>query len=165
MVWFRKKTKQNPKFLILQFHRVDQYFSLNENLLPSEMQTKLCSFSLLFKQRPHSLPDYTSQTSRAGNITLSQHICFLPLGTRDSVLSQRMLFEMPIFHPGITSSHPSLPLLTGFLPFPLSFSYPGTHCTMDHKQPLKLSTHRTKWDCREDQTQDLRTGTGLWFPL
>lgn len=52
----RVKTKQNQKKpLILQFHRRDQYFSLNENLLPSEMQMRLCCFSLLYPET-HSLP-------------------------------------------------------------------------------------------------------------
>lgn len=94
-------------------------------------------------------PDYTSLTSRAGNITSSWHICFLPLGVCGSVLSQRTLFEMPVFHQGITPSHPSLPLLTDLRPRP-SFPYPGTLCT-----------HCTKCACQEDQTLDLRTGTGL----
>lgn len=115
--------------MILQFHRADQYFSLNENLLPSEMQTKLCCFILLSTQRPHSLPVswYTSLASRAGNVTpgnwrsstLCEHVCLLPLGTPGSLLSQKALFEHALLSSrltDITSSH--LPLLADFLPFP-----------------------------------------------
>lgn len=59
-----KKQNKTKKPLILQFHRGDQYFSLNENLLPSEMQMRLCCFSLLSTQRltPFlclSIPDWS----------------------------------------------------------------------------------------------------------
>ena len=39
IVWLKKKS------LMLQFHRADQYYSLNANLWPSEMQMRLCSES------------------------------------------------------------------------------------------------------------------------
>ena len=40
IVWLKKK-----KSLMLQFHRADQYCSLNVNLWSSEMQMRLCSES------------------------------------------------------------------------------------------------------------------------
>lgn len=67
-----KNRTKNP--LILQFHRGDQYFSLNENLLPSEMQMRLCCFSLLSTQRLTAFlsREYTSQASGAGNVIIFQ---------------------------------------------------------------------------------------------
>lgn len=95
-------TTKNP--LTLQFHRVDQYFSLNENLLPSEMQLRLCCFSLLSTQRPTAFlcPVYISLARGAANTiisqeteeasTLSERVCLLSLGAPDLVhgLSQRV---------------------------------------------------------------------------
>lgn len=80
------KNKTEPKKpLILQFHRRDQYFSLNENLLPSEMQMRLCCFSLLYPET-HSLPvswvHQPGQWSRDHHhlpapwlISLTEHVC------------------------------------------------------------------------------------------
>lgn len=71
--WGKKQNRtKNP--LILQFHRGDQYFSLNENLLPSEMQMRLCCFSLLSTQRLTAFlsREHTSQASGAGNVIIFQ---------------------------------------------------------------------------------------------
>lgn len=66
-----KKMKRNQNPLILQFHTGDQCFILNEDLLPSEMQMRLCCFSLLYPEA-HTLPVCTSQVSGAGDIIISR---------------------------------------------------------------------------------------------
>lgn len=122
-----RKQNKTKKPLILQFHRGDQYFILNENLLPSEMQMRLCCFecvmSLLSTQRltPFLCPDYTSLVSGAGNNisqeiegarALSKHVCLLLLGPLTKCMHCHRVkhhLNTPSFHPGLQTSHlPSL---------------------------------------------------------
>lgn len=56
--WCGLGKKQNKKIQTLDtaISQGDQYFRLNENLLPSEMQTRLCCLRLLSTLRPHNQP-------------------------------------------------------------------------------------------------------------
>lgn len=144
--------KKKSKLLILYFHRVDQCFSLNENLLPSEMQMRLCCFSRLSTQRPHSQPSCVlttpawpaeQVTEPPGNwrsSTLSKHVCLVPLGLLTQGC-QRALCEHALLSSRLTDLHlpilVSLYWLTFFLPLKLLLSRHTLHHG-HRKHTLKL---------------------------